>query len=185
MARQAKQGRLTVQEYERMAELGIIGEHERVELVGGEIIRMAAMGRRHARSLMRMSRVTYQRIGNITVIRVQMPVAIPHFDEPEPDIAVLRPREDDYENHPAPDDVLLLIEVSDTSLAYDRGVKLPLYARAGIPEVWIVNLAGEEIERYTEPAGGRYRVVTRAGRGETLASVTVPELEVEVDAVLG
>ena len=126
----------------------------------------------------------YHRMGEAAIVSVQNPVRLDEHTEPQPDLAVLRVR--DYrESLPMPEDVLLLIEVSDTTLPYDRGVKLPLYARAGIPGVWIVDLAGEVIERYTDPSGEGYRGVERARRGETVGSTTLPEIAFSVDTVLG
>jgi Uma2 family endonuclease len=116
----------------------------------------------------------------------QNPVKLDENWEPQPDVAVLRAGER-YEagELPEPEDVLLLIEVADTSLAYDRYVKLPLYARVGIAEVWLVDLNAHVIERHTEPAPDGYRLVRRAGRGDTLASEILPDLVVPVDAALG
>jgi Uma2 family endonuclease len=111
-------------------------------------------------------------------------VQLGEHEEPEPDAAVVRARNygDDL---PTARDVLLLIEVSDTSLGYDRARKLPLYARAGIPESWVVDLQGEAIERHTNPVGGRYRVTVRVGRGEEIESLAVPGLMLKADEVLG
>ena len=161
MQRVARVGQrlFTTDEYEWMAETGLLGEDERIELIGGEIVRLAAMGTRHARCMRRFSRLLYGQLGTDVVISAQLPVSIPDHDEPEPDIALLRPRADDYITHPTPADVLIAIEVSDTSLAYDRRVKLPLYARAGIPEAWLTDLAGDAVERHTEPSPHGYRRV--------------------------
>ena len=123
-------------------------------------------------------------VDDAAIVSVQNPVRLDEYTEPQPDLAVLRAR--DYSRSlPGPEDVLLLIEVSDTMLRYDRGVKLPLYARAGIREVWIVDLAGELTGRYTDPSGKGYRGVERARRGETARSITLPELALSVDTALG
>ncbi len=122
----------------------------------------------------------------MVVISVQNPVRLGDDLEPQPDVAMLRPRGDASRlSLPTTEDVLLLIEVSDTSLSYDRNGRLPLYARARIPEVWLVDLANETIERHTEPAKERYRLVRRGRRGETLESKALPALALTVDAVLG
>lgn len=188
MQRVARVGRrlFTTDEYECMAETGLLGEDERIELVGGEIVRMAAMGTRHARCIQRLTERLVLRLQGVASVRVQLPIMIPDLDEPEPDLAVVRRRDDDYlEGHPTPADVLIAIEVSDTSLAYDRRVKLPLYARAGIPEAWLTDLAGDAVERHTEPSPHGYRRVERFGRGETITSATLPQLSLSVDEVLG
>jgi Uma2 family endonuclease len=110
---------LSVEEYERLSECGVLHEDERVELIGGELVRMAAMKARHAGCVRRLSRRLERRLGDSVTVSAQLPLAIPEYDEPEPDVAVLRPRDDDYERaHPTPDDALLVIEVADTSLGY-------------------------------------------------------------------
>jgi Uma2 family endonuclease len=117
---------------------------------------------------------------------VQNPIRLDDYSEPQPDIVVLRPRDDFYGNSlPTPDDVLLLIEVSGSTLEYDRQIKLPLYARASVPEVWIVNLANEVIETYSQPAGGSYQSAKPLARGEVVQSSAVEALRVEASAVLG
>jgi Uma2 family endonuclease len=178
--------RFTVDEYHRLAECGVLGEDDRVELIGGEIVRMAAMGARHAACVTGLTELLVPRLAGVAVVRVQLPVAIPEHDEPEPDIALARPRPDRYAAaHPQPRDILLVIEVADTSLSYDREVKLPVYARAGVPESWLFDLAGRGIERHTEPVPEGYRRVARAGRGERLASTVLPDLRFDADELLG
>jgi Uma2 family endonuclease len=176
--------RFTVHEYHRMGEAGILHEDDRVELIEGEIVEMAAIGTRHFSCVNGLTRLLVRGVGDAAIVSVQNPVRLDEHTEPQPDLAVLRAR--DYRRSlPGPEDVLLLIEVSDTTLPYDRGVKLPLYARAVIQEVWIVDLSGGLIERYTDPSGKDYRGVERARRGETARSITLPELALSVDAVLG
>ncbi len=176
--------RFTVHEYHRMGEAGILHEDDRVELIEGEIVEMAAIGTRHFTCVNVLNRLLVRSVGDAAIVSVQNPVRLDERTEPQPDLAVLRVR--DYrESLPMPEDVLLLIEVSDTTLRYDRGVKLPLYARAGILEVWIVDLAGEVIERHTDPSGDTYRGYKQARRGEKIESAALPELTLGVDAVLG
>ena len=176
----------TIEEYHRMAEAGILHEDDRVELIEGKIIQMAAIGSRHAACVKRLNKLLVREVGDSGVVGVQDPVVLPVSSEPEPDVTVLRPRDDFYAaGHPVPEDVLLLIEVSDTSLEYDRDVKVPLYARAGIPEVWVVDLTGEEILAYLRPEGIAYAEVGRVGRGGSLASRTVPGLTLTAGDVLG
>jgi Uma2 family endonuclease len=176
--------RFTVDDYHRMAEAGILHEDDRVELIEGEIVEMTPIGARHATCVRELNRLVGKQVGDDLRVDVQSPIRIGEHGEPQPDVAVIRAR--DYSNSlPSPEDVLLLIEVADTSLAYDREVKLLLYARSGIPEAWLVDLTGGVIERHTEPAEDGYRLVRRVGRGETLRSETVSELETPVDAVFG
>ena len=180
---EVKRRRFTVHDYHRMGEAGILHEDDRVELIEGEIVEMAAIGTRHFSCVNRLNRLLVMSVGDEAVISVQNPVRLNEHTELQPDLAVIRPR--DYrESLPEPDDVLLLIEVSETTLPYDRGVKLSLYARAGIREVWIVDLPGETIERYTAPSANGYRRVEQMRRGQTLESTSLPGLAPSVDEVL-
>ncbi len=181
---EVKRRRFSVHDYHRMGEAGILHEDDRVELIEGEIVEMTAIGTRHFSCVNGLTRMLVMKVGDEAIISVQNPVRLNEYTEPQPDLAVIRPR--DYrESLPEPDDVLLLIEVSDTTLAYDRGIKLPLYARAGIREVWIVDLPNETIEPYTSPSGDGYRRVEQMRRGQTLESILLPGLTPSVDEVLG
>jgi Uma2 family endonuclease len=176
----------TVEQYERMIETGILTKHDRVELIGGEIVEMSPIGSSHAACVNRLNTLLVQKLGRGAIVSVQNPVMLDDRSEPQPDLALLKWRDDFYgQSRPTPDDVLLLIEVSDTTLKYDRQVKAPLYARAGVRELWVVNLQDEEVEVYSQPAEGAYRLVRRAGRGETVNSESVPGLALEVNAALG
>lgn len=176
----------TADEYLRMGEVGILHEDDRVELIEGEIVELNPIGSRHAARVNRLNALINQQVVGRAIVSVQNPVLLPDRTAPEPDVMVLRPREDFYaEAHPTPGDVLLLIEVSDTSLEYDREVKLPMYARAGVPEVWIVDLTGEEILTHTRPEGDAYADIGRVGRGGSLSSQTISDLTLNVDDVLG
>jgi Uma2 family endonuclease len=178
--------RFSVDDYHRMAEAGILGEDDRVELVAGEIVQMSPIGSRHAACVKRLNRLLSARLGEDVLIGIQDPVALAGDLEPQPDVSILRAREDDYAQElPGPHDVLLVIEVAETSLAYDREVKLPLYAAQGIAEAWLVNLADEVLERHTEPSPRGYRLVARAGRGEELASTVLPSLSLQAGSILG
>lgn len=186
MAAPVTRRHFTVDEYHRLAEAGILTEDDRIELIAGELVTMSPIGTRHAACVKRLNRLLGRALGVRALIGVQDPIWLGDETEPQPDLAVLRPRPDDYaRGHPTASDVLLLIEVADTSQRYDREVKVPLYARAGIPEVWLVDLTAETIERYAEPANGTYRQMERAGRGQTLIPTTLPGFAVSVDAVLG
>jgi len=177
--------RFTVDEYYRMAEVGILDPRERVELIEGEIVRMAAVGSRHAGCVKRLNRLFSRGVGDQALVQIQDPVRLSDLSEPEPDVALLRPREDDYTaSHPGPDDVLLLIEVADTTVAYDREVKGPLYAAAGIPEYWLFDLPGERVEVHREPGEDGYARLRVHGRGATLRPAALPELEVPLEEVL-
>ena len=176
--------RFTVHEYHRMGEAGILHEDDRVELIEGEIVEMPAIGTRHFSCVNGLTRLLVRGVGDSAIVSVQNPVRLDEHTEPQPDLAVLRAR--DYRRSlPGPKDVLLLIEVSDTTLPYDRGVKLPLYARAVIQEVWIVDLSGEVVERHTDPSENSYRHTARMRRGDRIECPALPHLALTTDGVLG
>jgi Uma2 family endonuclease len=143
--------RFTIEEYERLAKLGFFKENERFELIKGEIISMAAKGTPHAVCETRLERELNKLIGERATLRSQLPIIIPDISEPEPDRVIAKNRDDDYLNsHPTPEDVLLLIEISDSTLKFDQDVKLPLYAEAGIKYYWIFNLADNHLETHSD-----------------------------------
>ena len=176
----------TVAEFERMGEAGVFMKDARLELIEGEIIEMSPIGSRHAACVKFLSRFLNQTVGDIALVSTQDPIRLNDFSEPEPDLALLRLRDDFYRDaHPTPADVLLIIEVADTTLAYDRQVKVPLYAKAGVAEVWVINLPEDQIEVYAEPTGGTYQTVFNFRRGDEARAHTVANLTVSVAAVLG
>jgi Uma2 family endonuclease len=178
--------RFTVDEYHRMGEAGILREDDRVELIDGEVVQMTPIGSRHAGCVKRINHLLTTRLRERAVVAVQDPVLLGRHSEPQPDVMVLRPRPDFYsDSHPSASDVWLLIEVSDTTAQFDRTVKVPLYARAGIVEVWLVDLEADSVEVYRRPApDGRYADVRRAVRGDRLIGQAVPDLAVAVEAIL-
>jgi Uma2 family endonuclease len=176
----------TVEEYYRMAEAGIISKDERVELIEGEVVAMAAIGSRHAACGDRLNCLLSQRVGGRASVRVQNPIRLDQFSEPQPDIALLRPRADFYAfAHPRPADVFLAVEVADTSVGFDRDVKSPLYARAGIPEAWLVDLTGDYIMVYRKPTVQVYQDAQRLQRGQSLFPEAFPDLLLAVEDILG
>ncbi len=177
--------RFTVKEYYAMAEAGILTEQDRVELLNGEIIAMPPIGSWHAGHVDRFIRILAGPLLERANVRVQGPVRLSDVSEPEPDVMLLKPREDDYTGgHPGPEDVLLLIEVADTSVEYDRGAKLSAYARAGIREVWIVSRGERRIYVYTGPSVGGYANVRRVGHGQSIAPKAFPDVVLEIDKVI-
>lgn len=178
--------RFTVDEYHRMVAAGILGEDDRVELLDGQVVEMPPIGPEHAGCVDEVVRLLYRVVGEGVTIRVQSPVVVTEYWEPYPDVAVLRSRPGGYRaRHPGPDDVLLLVEVADTTLARDRGTKIPAYARAGIVETWLVDLAGDEVEVYRHPAPEGYRDVRRVTRDGTLTAVRLPGLTIPAAELLG
>lgn len=182
--REATRRRFTVHEYHRMGEVGILHEDDRIEVIDGDIVEMSPIGGRHVSCVGRPTRVLSVFVEDRYLVNVQSPMRLDDEREPQPDIAVIQDRE--YGSSlPSPEDVLLVIEVASTPLSHDRHVKLPLYARAGIQEVWIVDLSGEILERYTVPSGNDYRRTERARRGEAIRSSALPDLELRVGDGLG
>jgi Uma2 family endonuclease len=178
--------RFTVDEYHRMAEVGILSEDDRVELIDGEVLVMCPVGSPHAGCVKRVGSLLNERLQRRAIVSVQDPLRIDDHMEPLPDLMLLRPRRDFYsESHPAPADVLLLIEVMDTSADYDRNVKLPLYARSAIPEVWLIDLNLKLVESHRRPLGEIYSENRILPRGQRLSPEALPDLEVAVDDILG
>lgn len=177
--------RFTTAEYHAMAEAGVLAEDERVELIAGEIVRLTPIGSQHAGCVRGLNRLLSRGLGDRALIAVQDPIVLDDASEPEPDIAVLRFREDNYRSlHPKPADVLLIIEVADTSADYDRNVKLPLYAQAGIPEVWLVHLREACIEIHCNPTATGYDEMRTLHTGDRVSPFAVPDLELSVAAIL-
>ncbi len=162
-----------------MGEAGIFSEDDRVELIDGEVLEMAPIGDRHIESVMRLNRLLSRWALDTQeaslFVSVQNPLALSEHFEPEPDLVLLRRREG-RAGVPIPEEVLLVVEVAYTSLAYDRDMKLPLYAEAGIPETWLVDLTTDAIEGYSEPGPGGYGKLVRIRRGERIVSATLPDL---------
>lgn len=165
----------TVDEYHQMARAGILTETDRVELIEGEIIAMSPIGVRHAACVKRLNDLFSLHFRGEAIISVQDPIKLSRYSEPEPDVALLRYRADYYaEKTPEAADVLLIVEVADTTVAFDRQVKEGLYARAGIQEYWIVNLVDSVIEVYRQPADGTYKEHFQVQQGETVTAVAFP-----------
>jgi Uma2 family endonuclease len=177
--------RFSVEEYYRMAETGLLRPDARVELLDGEIIDMSPIDPPHGGVTNRLNHWFTERAKGRWIVAVQNPVHLDEYSEPQPDLALLKPALHYYTSqHPGPEDVLLLIEVADSSLEYDRGGKLPAYARAGISEVWIVNVPDRAIEVYREPRSGGYRSVTTLRAGEKASPLAFPDVSVDVAELL-
>ncbi|MFQ3616012.1 MAG: Uma2 family endonuclease [Cyanobacteriota bacterium] len=152
-SRSAHSKRFTVQEYHRLVELGFLTEDDHIELIRGELIQMAAKGTAHETCITRLLRVLPLILGHRATLRCQSPITLAFDGEPEPDFAIVKNRDDDYESaHPTPAETLLVMEVADSSLEYDRMVKLSLYAEASIPHYWLFNVIDRTLEAYSEPA---------------------------------
>ena len=174
--------KFTADEFERMVAIGLFREEERVELIGGEIVEMEPIGHRHAACVAQLNKRLVIGVADRALVWVQGPARLAVDSVPEPDLALLRPHS--YRSvSPRPVDVLLVVEVAESSLRYDRTIKLRLYARAGVQEYWVVSVDGEWIEVYRSPEGDGYRERSRAGRGETVAPAAFAGVSVDVDEV--
>jgi len=182
-----KRRRFSVKDYHRMVETGILTKDDRVELLEGEIVEMAPIGSPHQGTVDRLNRLFTSRLGERVIVRVQGPVLLASVEsEPEPDVALLVPRPDFYTTgHPEPTDILLAVEVMDTSVEKDRRVKLPLYARAGIVETWLVDLNTDCVEVYRRPSPAGYESSRIVRRGEPLAVQALLDLTLTVADLLG
>src|ERR1051325_2458824 len=151
MSLQVQRHCFNVEEYHRMVEVGLLTEDSRVELIEGEVVQMSPIGSRHGGTVNRASALLNGILEGRAMVSVQNPIRLNDFSEPQPDLALLKPRKDYYsDSHPTPEDVLVVIEVVDASLRYDRSVKLPLYARAGIREAWLIILQRQVVDVYSQ-----------------------------------
>jgi Uma2 family endonuclease len=186
MGVQVLRRRFTADEYHRMGDSGILSEDDRVELIEGEIVEMAPIGSRHQACVDRLTELLSRHMAQRAVIRVQGPIRLGEHSEPQPDLALLRRRPDFYAaSHPGPQDILLVVEVADTSADYDREVKLPIYSRFSIPEVWLVDLQGERVDVFLEPSIAGYQSIQMLRRGHHLCPRAFPDLELTVDNIFG
>jgi Uma2 family endonuclease len=182
--------RFTIDDFYRMGEAGIFPPDARVELIDGDVIGMAPIGSHHSGSVSGLDEIFHDLLGRRVTISVQGPLRISlpgqRQANPQPDVLVLTRRDDFYRHaNPTPADVLLVIEVSDTTLAYDRDVKAPLYARAGIRECWIVDIAGARLLVYRDPRDGVYQSAESLTDDATVAPLAFPELTIAVADILG
>ena len=184
MTAQLSRRLINVKEYHLMAEVGILTSKDRVELIKGEIFHRSPIGSRHAFTVDRLTKLLVIKLNDQAVVRIQNPLTMESHSEPEPDLAIVHgPMEAYFDGHPTPKDVHFLIEVSDATLKADREIKLPVYAEAEIPEVWIVNLNEVEIEVYHTPQGNKYKQMTRYQAGEMIP-VTGFDVAFSVDEIV-
>ena len=178
--------RFTIDEYHRMADAGVFTPDERVELLDGEIIEMSPIGTRHTGGVNRLNALFTRRLGRGAVVSVQNPIVLDDYSEPQPDLTILTARPDYYVGaHPRPADVLLAIEVMDSSASYDRSLKLPLYARKHLRELWLVDLPGAAVDVYRRPTASGYREHQRLTRGRRIAPLAFPRMHFRVAEMLG
>lgn len=182
---QPVQLRFTVDEYYKMIELGMLRDYERAEIIEGELIKKMTVGDRHAAVVDFLTRFFVKNVPDNVLVRIQNPIRLSDYNEPEPDIVLADLTKYDGRRHPRPAEILLVIEVSDATVKYDREKKIPLYAEARIPEVWIVNLPKKIVEIHTNPKFDLYQTVKIYSPGEQIKFETLPDLILKVDDVLG
>lgn len=176
----------TTTEYHKLRETGFFKEDDRVELLDGEIIAMSPIGPKHAGCVIRLIAFLTRKVGRHALVNAQNPVWLNEYSEPQPDIALLKPRADFYmESHPTPEDTLVAVEVSDSTLEGDRQIKLPKYAQAGVPEFWLVDLVNNRIEVHALPNEGVYQEVRIVLRHQNVISRTLPQLKLKASDILG
>ena len=178
--------RITVDEYYRMAEVGLLAADARVELIEGEILDMPPIGSRHAGVVSLLDRLLSRAAGDEAIVRVQLPLRLTNASEPQPDLALVKPRSDYYSTrHPTAADTLLVVEVSQTTVRYDRQIKLPLYARHAVPELWIVDLKSGQVHLFRSPRGEEYADVSNIAEPGILALAQLPAVMVDLSPILG
>lgn len=177
--------RITVDEYYRMAEVGLLAPDARVELIEGEIIDMPPIGSRHGGTVQQLHDLLVQAVGTRASVRVQLPVRLSKSSEPQPDLALVKPRADYYKSrHPTAADTLLVVEVSDTTFRYDRQIKVPLYAHHGVPEVWIVDLKGRQMHFFRSPGADGYGDVVSSAESGAREIAALAGVQVDLAGVL-
>lgn len=178
--------RFTADEFERLAEVGVLDEDDRVELLDGDIVEMTPISTHHAGGVNALNSIFGARVRGRAVLAVQNPVRLDDFNEPQPDFCLLRLRDDLYRRaHPAGPDILLLVEVAHTSGPYDRGIKAPLYARHGVRETWVVDVDQRVVHVFRDPSPGGYGTHEVREPDETIAPGAFPDVSVEVRELVG
>lgn len=181
-----KPKRFRVEEFRKMTEIGILPEESGWEIIDGYLIDKITIGSKHASVVRRLEKFFERSVGDEVIVSGQNPIHIDDYNEPEPDVALLAARADFYAaSHPTPQDVLLLVEVSDSTAGYDREIKKTLYAEAGIVEFWLVNLKDKTIEVYSQPKNGNYYSARILEAGETIESTAIENLRLSVEEILG
>ncbi|MDJ1184661.1 Uma2 family endonuclease [Roseofilum casamattae] len=176
----------TVEEYYKMGLTGILRSGDRVELIEGEIIQMSPIGPVHAACVDRLTELLLSQLSGRAKVRGQNPIRLNDTSEPEPDVCVVRPRTDFYrDGHPQPQDVFLVVEVADSTVRGDREIKIPLYARSQIPEVWLLNLPEQCLEVYRDPTPEGYRQVQRLQEGDIVTLQSFPDIQFTIEQLLG
>ena len=175
----------TVHDYHKMVDAGILCEDDRVELIRGEVLAMSPIGPRHSAAVLRATQALVRLVGDHAIVGVQGSIRLDEYDEPQPDIYLLRPKVDFYASgHAGAADIFLIIEMADSSLNYDRTVKMELYAETGVPEYWIADIANECVIAYSDRSKKGYRQTRTLQRGSSLTPQLLPACSIPVDVLL-
>ena len=185
MATETSKRLFTVHDYHRMVDAGILSEHDRVELIRGEILTMSPIGPRHNAAVLRATNALVKLVEGRAIVGIQGSVRLDEYDEPEPDIVLLRPKDDFYASgHAGPPDIFLIIEIADSSLDYDRTIKTGLYAEKGVPEYWVADIRSDCLFVYSDPHENTYREIRQFQRGDTIAPRLLPDCRIKIDTLL-
>ncbi len=177
--------KFTVEQYHKMLESGILTEDDRVELIRGEVIEMSPIGTKHAACVNRLINLLVQLLGKRVIVAAQNPIRLNDNSQPQPDVALLKPRDDFYVTaHPQPQDIFLLIEVADSTIEYDQEQKIPLYAEANIIEVWLVDINEQIVEVYQQPTAAGYQHIQKFASGQTLSILGLSDVNISVNEIL-
>ncbi|MDM8558433.1 Uma2 family endonuclease [Candidatus Parabeggiatoa sp. HSG14] len=175
---------LTTTHFQKMIKTGIFEEDEHIELINGELIAMAPIGPEHSSKIRRLNHQFSQAVGDLAQVDIQNPITLNDHSEPEPDLALLCPSDDFYETaNPTAKDVLLLVEVADSFLNYDKKTKIPLYASQGIPEVWLINVPKKQVEIYRNPSPEGYRQILLPEKKESISPTLLPNVSINVSDI--
>jgi Uma2 family endonuclease len=180
----AKKYSLTTEHFQQMIAANIFREHEQIELIEGELIEMVPINPPHSGKTGRLNQLFSQSVHNLALVYVQTPIWLDVHSQPQPDITIARIRDDFYETaHPQPQDILLLLEIADTSVTYDKNIKIPLYGRYGIPEVWLIDLQKQRVEIYTQASEAGYRQVRFPSNNEPVTLMQLPEVVIQLASI--
>lgn len=176
--------KFTVEQYHKMSEVGILTESDRVELIKGEIVEMSPIGLKHAATVNRLNQLFYRKLGDRVLVSIQNPIQLTNNSEPQPDVALLKPRADFYETQtPEIKDIFALVEVADTTIIYDRDVKIPLYAENGISEVWLIDVNNQSLTIYCQPTPEGYQTIQTLNGNQNFSLLVFPEITINVSEI--
>jgi Uma2 family endonuclease len=169
-----------------MSEVGILTEEDRVELIKGEIVEMSPIGLKHAAIVNRLNQLFHRKLSDLVLVSIQNPIQLTNNSEPQPDVALLKPRADFYETKtPEVKDIFAIVEVADTTIIYDREIKIPLYAENGITEVWLIDVSDRSLTIYRQPTQTGYQITQTLTREESLSLLAFPEVTMNVTEIFG